>query len=333
MLDVYNIAAFGDIHIERLKRWFKKDWADFQFNTIERNLKSARRKGVTQIIQLGDLFHSANPNERTVLRLVDLISKHRMHWTIIPGNHDRPLLDNHSMDILLWIAKKQAAPITVVMEPGLHDINSFKVWVCPHPYVESPPKKTHFDFAMGHYPRTGAKRDNGTVEKDGHSPKGLWILGDFHQYQRGRNFIYAGTLMQTEFHESLTKGFLHITLNKTSGKIKVNLVPVRPGYKLHSVVCKHPEDLKALKNAPHFYSLKVPRDFEFPDGWQELYPNIMQHSIEGDEKVVKDLETALQLSDDPFEGIEDYVKVQYGLSPRMMKWGLNKLVELRNTGD
>lgn len=330
-----SIAAFGDIHLERLKRWFRRDWSNYQFGAIENNLKIVKRKGIKQIIQLGDLFHSGNPHERTVLRLVDLIKKYNIPWTIIPGNHDRPLLDNHSMDILLWLTKEQAAPITVAMEPDLLNIGAFKVWLSPHPYVELPPQGTIFDFAVGHYPRTGAKRDNGSIEKGGYSPKGFWVLGDYHQHQINKNFVYAGTLAQTEFHESIKKGFLVVSKIKhnTRSSINTSLIPVKAPYRLHTVVCNDVDDLNELKESPDFYSLKVSREFEFPVNWQELHPNIVQHSILEDKQSDHNLETALQLSDDPFEGIGDYVKAKHELSDKMTRWGLSKLTELNHTSE
>lgn len=314
-------AAIGDVHLEGLNSILPRDQLTYQLKAIRRVLSICRKLGIRYLIQAGDLFHSSSPDPITVIGLAELMLEfHDIRWIIICGNHDRPLLHKHSMRTLDWLGRNRMLPVQVVLKPMVRKINGVPFFLCPHPFIEDQPNEAA--ISIGHFPWSGAKRDNGSVENSGSSPKGRWLLGDFHTAQEGKRWSYIGSLTQMSWQERLPKGFDIISLSD-EGDIDIRKRIVRTPYELRNLAINYSKDFKKIENEDNiYYSLLLNNDITLPSDWQGKYPNILAHKKPSSTKEIKQTLEQIQLSDDPFDGLEDYLIDRGNLSDDQIRWGV-----------
>ena len=259
-------AAIGDLHLEKLTKLIPAS-LDLQLQTLESTLRGIENQGIRHVVLLGDVMDNPYPAQSTVRRFLDTLEARDLFYHILLGNHDVAGVDVNGLDLVEWIGRSKRARVRVYTKPVLRTIDGVKCWLCPHPYTTSPPKGTELCF--GHFPWSGAKRDNGSREPERPTPKGNWVLGDFHTHQTGNRFVYAGSLTQLSFAERLPKGYLLID------GANVTFESIKPAYRLLRADIRSVEDLAALSKKA-LYSVTVAADLKLPSDWQLSHPNIVR---------------------------------------------------------
>lgn len=326
-----GICVIGDIHLEAVKNILPGDSIGLQLLAIERVLKRCEELRIRNVIQAGDLFDTSIPEDDTKLRFADTIRKFDVEWIQIPGNHDRPLLDKHSLKTLNWIGMNKVVPIEVILKPVVKVIEGIPVFICPHPYIEDQPTKA--EISIGHFPWKGARRDNGSVHDSGSTPKGEWVLGDFHEPQTGPRFRYVGDLTQVKWFESANpRGFA--VISDTDNGLKVVQKNIEAPYRLEIIEIASPADLEKIdtKSEHHYYKALVHPDVALPPDWQKKYPMIIHREPLSQTKKLKKQIERIQLSDDPFEGIDDYLRDRKKLSAKQIIWSTSYLERISHGG-
>ena len=316
-----GIAVLADLHLEGLVNILPGDTVALQFEAMRRALTRATSLGVTDVVVAGDLFDNAKPHDRTKLRLADLIAEFDQRWYVLPGNHDRPLVDDHSLHTLDWLGSRRHLDVRVVFDPTVVRISGIPVFLCPHPYVEDQPPSAR--FSVGHYARTGARRDNGSVEGNGANPKGLWVLGDFHDPQSGKGWRYTGSLTAVEWIESgQRKGFDWIRL--VNGRLKVSHVPVEQPYTLNLLEVGDQSDLKQInsRDGTAYWMLRLHPGVTLPSNWQSDYPTVRRVVPVGHVRDLRERVHSLQLSDDALEGLDSWLLARGNLDSKQVAWAV-----------
>lgn len=293
----------GDLHLGKRILNLPSETEDWQLATLGRALALCQQKGARDFVIGGDLFDTPYPSQRLLCKLADLLNSYRkVRVVAYPGNHDFHSHENHSMDVLSWLGKKDLLPLTIIMSPTVMAIDGHDCFVCPHPFVEDPPKRV--DWCLGHFGWTGALRDNGTRHPTGHKPSGNWLLGDFHAHQSGKRFAYAGSLQQLHWSERNAKGFLLV-----DGR-EWKFQTVRQSYTLCDPIVSNLEQLESLPeeehDIPNYYVVRLADGFEMPKGWAGTYTHIRDYIPEGIEAKVDATASVVQFSDDPLEGLGDW---------------------------
>lgn len=301
----------GDIHLEKkVTKLFEgkvglRKQVTVSLKAVERVLKYARKEGISTVVIAGDLFDTPYPQQMTVTLLSELLLKYKdIAVIIIPGNHDHVSNDEHSLETLSWIARLKVLSLQVVMTPRIMTISGIKVWVCPHPYVEEAPEKV--DYCIGHFAWAGAKMDNGYTSTSTNRPKGNWLLGDFHTYQKGDGFAYSGSLTQLSRREVGPKGFLAVE------KTRFRFMPIKKDYHIDMLNLASHEDLAKLETTRdgspvYWWVYQVDPEVTLPKNWQMKYPHILDFTAMPKDKRANDNNVdVLQFSDNPTEGLREW---------------------------
>lgn len=288
--------AVGDLHLDRLNRLIPNA-EDLVLSTLAKVYDYARREGVQDIVVLGDVFHTAEPNQGSVTKVIRFFRDNRDVTThILKGNHDQTDEDNHSLRTLQLLFKYRFLTGRVYTKPRVVELqDGERYWFCPHPYTLDQPKDVRYSF--GHFGYEGARGDNGFVIKNGASPRGRWVLGDYHTHQRGKNYLYPGSLYQVQFYEAPEKYFVHVT-------DKLRSVQVKPDLRLGRLTLASEADLAAL-TPDTYWSVNVGREAKLPDNWMVRYPNVVRHHTE--KGVSKRQRVLMQqvANEDPLDGLAD----------------------------
>lgn len=270
------ITAIGDIHFGKLDKLFPKA-TEFQAETLRAVVRRAKSRRSKALVFLGDVFDVPNPDQRLITALLDVLSDcGDIPVFMIPGNHDRVAVTDNSLHVMGWLFNRGNIKGQVFSDPELHKIDGGRYWFCPHPHVVDQPSSATLSF--GHFPWTGARHDNGAPAKEGSTPKGTWILGDFHTPQEGPRFRYAGSLTQLSFGEAPGKRVLEIDGDK------VTAVPVKPMYVLLTVRIKDISELRKLRPNLHpkhtYFSVVHDAGVKIPPRVWEDCPNILRVRLE-----------------------------------------------------
>jgi Calcineurin-like phosphoesterase len=209
-----TLIAVGDLHLGRLDRSFKlakaagKSFPEGQTSVIlvddlVRTLRSVRSAGKAKrpshVVFLGDVFDKPEPAQWLVAALLKMFQTMSAEATfhVLLGNHDWAYDGNHA---LLAVRQASLPNVNIITEPTSSVLNGHKFFFCPHPFVEDQPKDCLASF--GHFAWAGARMDNGVRSMATNSPKGQWLLGDFHGAQEGERFAYAGSFSKLTFGEA-----------------------------------------------------------------------------------------------------------------------------------
>lgn len=94
-----GILVLGDTHIGNLKafggpiREGLNERCRLTLRTLDRALAGAVRRGVKDVVQLGDLFDNARPSPAVVDATIRVLMRHPVRYWILAGNHDRASFD------------------------------------------------------------------------------------------------------------------------------------------------------------------------------------------------------------------------------------------------
>lgn len=326
-----RIAVIGDIHLEAVKNMLPGDSIGLQLLAIERVLIQCEKLKIKTVIQAGDLFDTSTPDDETKLRFADLVLKYNVEWLVIPGNHDRPLMDKHSLKVLDWFGTKKVLPMEVILKPTIKTIGGVPIFICPHPFIEDQPAKA--EISIGHFPWKGARRDNGSIHDSGSTPKGEWVLGDFHEPQVGDRFRYVGDLTQVKWFETTNpRGFA--VIQDTNDGLRTVMKHIEAPYRLEIIQITSAADLEQINPIAdhHYYKALVHADAGLPPDWAKQYPSIIHREPFAQTKKLKKQIERIQLSDDPFEGLDDYLRGREKLSDKQIKWSVSYLERIRHGG-
>ena len=283
------IYVVGDLHLERhdgIIPGYRRG-TKLQLACVDKVLKAAARDKAENVVFLGDVFDTPDPRQSTLVSLLEVLDKYpKQHFHFILGNHDAigsTDVDTESaryaLEVFAWLARNAKAKLTVYTEPALAKLDGVTCWFCPHPHIADAPANAK--LAFGHFGWAGAKRDNGSTNNGGSSPKGNWLLGDYHTPQVGKRFQYAGSLTQITFGESKDKSYIVIT-----DAWSIITKPAPKTYIFEKAEVSSKADYAALRatkvdSIPKFYSVDFSDGFVPPAEWQKELPNVIRHTFSG----------------------------------------------------
>lgn len=246
-----GLVAVGDLHLTDsagkggLSSYLEEPDDMVATLVVTQVLKYARKNGIKHVILLGDLCDGTRMSYKAQLALNRIVSHEEFEFHIILGNHDLFDADpaiGHSLEMLeLWKRKN----VHIYLEPTNVVVGPWSLRFLPWPHQSFSPSRLN----IAHVDVNGSKTDSGRLnDKEGlSSSKSYAVIGHIHTSQRVRNTFYPGTLYQTNFGESQDKFFAHITWDDGWN---VDLVPVKPIYRLHTIVAETKADLKAVPASP-----------------------------------------------------------------------------------
>lgn len=307
--------AIGDLHLDKFNAIIP-DAEDRVLTTLAAQYTMAREQGHGDVVLLGDVFDNAYPEQTSVSKVIRFLHSQKAVKThVIMGNHDHDDTDHHSLEWMRTLFRLRFLNGMVYTKPKVVELDDEeRYWFCPHPYAEDQPKGTR--YAFGHFGYAGARGDNGYVIRSGNSPRGRWVLGDYHTKQRGKNWMYPGSLCQCNFHESSEKFVVDV------GE-KLRAIQVSPALRLGRAKIESEADLKALDPAV-FWSVNIVRGAKLEPTWALQYPQVVRHHTDKAANRRQQVLMKQVASEDPLEGLAEWLANE-GLNDAEVTLALRKL--------
>jgi DNA repair exonuclease SbcCD nuclease subunit len=250
-----NAVFTSDWHIGGLQKVLKNP-LPYQIKEIEKAYIYAQKHSIDQVIVPGDLCHTPNMKEDELLALLTLLLKYDGYITThyILGNHDVESVKKTSLDLLSSLVDAGLfKTFHIYKKPTVKIIKGVTVAFMPFPHLEVP-KTDKPPLVVAHIEIVGALGDNGRKMKGGHEM--IRQTGDFivsghlhlHQYIKSKRALFIGTPYQTNFGESLPKGFVNLTAKYVKGQLKVayEFVKTKPNFTLETKVIGSNEEWSDL---------------------------------------------------------------------------------------
>lgn len=210
------VAILGDTHLDHSPRfipYFKKFYDDIFFPTLE-------QRGITDIIQVGDLFDSRKKVDILCLQSANQYFLHKIvgdyNMVVLVGNHDsyhKNTISVNSPSNLIDSSLKISIidqPLQTELVPAV-----FIPWVCQdnESHIMSALAETNARFLFAHLELVGFEMNPGYIMEHGHDAKlfskfDKVITGHYHTHSQKGNIFYTGTPYQLTFNDvDDTKGF------------------------------------------------------------------------------------------------------------------------------
>ena len=250
-----NAVFTSDWHIGGLGKVLKNP-LPYQLVEIEKAYLYAQKHSIDQVIVPGDLCHTPNMREDELMGLLTLLLKYDGHITThyILGNHDVESTKKTSLDLLSTLIDAGLfKTFHIYKTPTVKVLKGVTVAFMPFPHLtvpvtEKPP------LVVAHIETAGALGDNGRKMKGGHDivrqPGDYIVSGHLHLHQfiKAKRTLFVGTPYQTNFGESIPKGFVKLSAKYSKGKLKVEheFIKQKPNFVLETKVIKSNEDWQTL---------------------------------------------------------------------------------------
>lgn len=314
------LMAVGDFHLGALMNYVPKLWKK-QLLHLKSICDYAVKNDIGHVFLLGDLFDVASPPDFLKIALRRLLSKYRrtIHFHILIGNHDWEHVDNHALQILHDLGLTGLFNFTVYTQPEVIKVDGVRLFMCSHPHIlDCPDRKV--DWCLGHFAWNGASADNGFKVESGNSPKGRWILGDFHTHQKGSRYVYCGSVAQVTWREALPKGV--VLFDKDDWHFK----PFAPTYKLGVAEIETVEQAEELADDV-LWSVRTMNGFLLPPEVKQKKHNIVHLTAARKQKDIR-AKVLLAKEDSslhkPFRLIKRYLQEhKSGLRPGEIKYAMS----------
>jgi hypothetical protein len=251
-----EFIGIGDLHFSSsagrggLSRIIK-DHDDYVRREVEKVKTYARKKGVTNIVQYGDVCEEPRASYAATLAMLDMFADDDFVWHIILGNHDKFAEESSAGHSLELIKRLKLPNVRIYTEPKDITLGKAKLRMLPWPHTDW--SETYLNVA--HVDIEGCTGDNGRLSKSNVKHNGTSVIGHIHTSQKVKGAHYVGTLYQTNFGESPEKYFHHCI---NDGGWDINKVPHKSEYSLHTIEVESKKDLEKIdKNPKKLYKLKL----------------------------------------------------------------------------
>lgn len=293
-----HAISTSDWHLEKLKKLYPHDHVERQLREIDKICKYAIKQGIQHVIIPGDISDTHKMEASTYIALISFLKKYdnvlNLYYT--GGNHDFSDISKTSMDLLQILTDNGFFNnFKLFLTPEQLEIDGVVVNMMNHPEMEALPNKRPC-LNMVHVEYTGAVGDNGRTlksHKEFKSPrKDFNISGHIHQYQhlKKRRVIYNGSPYQTNFGESLPKGFIEFRAKEKEGKLAVQhrFVDNKPGFRLLTEHIETASQFAKLSTEPGIrYRIYTAEGVVVPENLMLSNPNIVQLWENKDGRAVK----------------------------------------------
>ncbi|QJT70992.1 Metallophos_2 domain-containing protein [Vibrio phage vB_VcorM_GR7B] len=327
-----DYVGIGDPHLDKLYNKFGEEAIPLQMAELRKPCDYALENGIKTVIYLGDTADNPRLSYQAQIALQDHLFKYDkkgLEQHIILGNHDVEAEDYHALETIQNLIKNGAFKNVVLYE------KPEQVWIDGVPFNFLPfPAKEPLDktnaINIAHIERPGALRDNGMrIQKGGieeDSRDDVWDVGHLHTPQQQGRTVYAGTLFQTNFGESLPKSFLHCSAKYDAKKNKIKRtfqrIAVDPAFKFFNLEVNELADLKQIeKNPLYLYKVFANTEMELPKNLMAKYPNVIQTLGFSSKEELKDLmdTSTAKITHDVRDGLDDYLKETRGFNEDQIK--------------
>lgn len=329
-----HAVVSSDWHIGGMKKALTNPLAQ-QIKEIDKVYQYALKNGIQNVFVPGDIAHSPYLTEDELIALITLLLKYdkSISTYYIAGNHDIASIKKSSLDVLTTIADAGFFKnFKIYNKTTVEKIDGIEVVFLPFPNLEIPKTKRP-PLVFCHIETAGCIGDNGRPLKSGHDEQLVRQKGDYlisghihkHQYMSSKRILYVGSLYQTNFGESLPKGWLDIKVEYKEGRrlrVDFDQIDSRPNFILETKVIQSSEDWESISEETGVrYKVLVEEGIVVPKDISQQLKNII--SITGLKKSKVEMESVIETTRDLptykiSTGLTAYLKAS-GCEPEVIK--------------
>ena len=201
-----RLIVIGDLHYGALQSRFRQ-WVEYTEYPLRYIMTYCQDKGIKQVVFTGDIFDTHSPSQDLIIRFASFLKKYpSINFHLYLGNHD--IYDENTNSLRLIGYFMQDTNVFVYHQRTSTIIYGKKITFAPWPIDKTEPD-SYITFA--HIPVKGSQMANGrkfhNAAKVKHS---YWIIGDLHNYQKGKNWIFPGALHQHRANDDPQRYFLEV---------------------------------------------------------------------------------------------------------------------------
>lgn len=230
-----KLLIIGDTHFgaaSSSKKLFDKKMEYFKTEVFP----LIKERGITSVIQLGDLFHSRGSTDNYILyhfqkEFRKWFEDNQVHLYSLIGNHDTVFKNTRTPNIQESVFKKSMFCHSIVNEDIIEIEGTVVHFV---PWIIDPANDFHdyskkVDFAVGHFALDGALMEGTMTAKEGMNPSKLKeynivFSGHFHSRSNLYNIVYTGTPYQLNWAQYATTTGIYEVTKKESGDISYEFI-------------------------------------------------------------------------------------------------------------
>ena len=279
----HEFLTIGDFHLEKLATHFPASHLELQLAEIEKACDYAVKNGIEHVIDLGDISDQPHLGEEARVALLEHYLKYdgKFERHVILGNHDVKDRNTHSLMTFARLIKRgKFKSLHIHRNPAQTSFNDITINYLPFPATESIPSK-HESVNFAHLARPGTVADNGYRDEENGivcNDNNIWVIGHLHTKQKQKRNWWPGTIYQTNFGESLPKGFSTFKVVREGDRLSCTetFLKNEPAFKFIVLKIETEEDLEKLSNNLLYrYKLKVKNKSVIPLNLNQRFPNIV----------------------------------------------------------
>lgn len=263
-----DFIAIGDTHVDGMPSVLPAKVANSAVPLIlEQAIAQAEFQNVENLMLLGDLFDGNLGSIEGHMQYLDFMVKCKklgLRCWGIDGNHGYEHQDKSSIRLLKHIAEASFPNFKLVTgKPYVEKIEGQQCIFLPWPYTNAVELSRKPSLVFAHVPRPGVKMPSEYRLKDVKDfdlGRHFWVIGDIHEPQSGKGFVYPGCIVQQKFGDSRERSFVKVSFD--NGKARWNRLPITSPFVLGEMVAQVWEDLKVLDERPlnEWTKVKVGRE-------------------------------------------------------------------------
>lgn len=298
-----QIAAIGDLHLDKLDKLFGEDVANAMILTeFDLALQWCYDNHIKWVVQLGDIAEHTRLSYTAHKGLMRLCHKWdgKLNLFFIRGNHDWAEEGVHSLELMETLDELGTyETIRFIQGAEQWELDGILCNLLSYPHTKPLPSSRQ-PLNFGHFEVAGSLRDNGRKIKEGFTPnpRHRYVLGHLHTPHDVGKAHFVGTLFQTNFGESLPKSFTVIDCDYEGRALDVNYRRIKwnPAFELVNAVIEDEADWKKLKpGKKYWYKLFISEDVVVPSDIGIRF-NIVNTQAWGTRQELELLQTADLLS-------------------------------------
>lgn len=249
-----DFLVVGDTHADGIPSCIPSEIANVAVTSVlNQALSMAMNNRIDNIILMGDLFDGYPGSMQShieYLNFFSLCAKQNIKVFAIDGNHGVKHTAQTSLMLLKYIADNLYTNVHIFTQaPSVMKVEGATCVFLPWPHTKVKQEKPCLVFA--HVPRPGVSLPNGYTLKDVKDfplKNHFWVIGDIHEPQQGKRFVYPGAPLQLKFGDSANRHFLWLKYKR--GEATFKKLPIIAPYILNVMEANEYNDLLVLKDRP-----------------------------------------------------------------------------------
>lgn len=248
-----DAIGIGDLHLTSASgagawsKYYPGNSDEAILNEAQKAVDYAKDRGIENIFIYGDVCDAPKMSYQAHIALMHFFTRNQdCKFYIILGNHEMLTADSSMHALSLFQAFGNYPNVQIFDRMADVNVDGAAVRFLPFPHADFAPNALN----VCHVDVAGSTMDSGVASKSSIEPgNNIIVAGHIHTSGRVKNCFYSGTMIQTNFGESLRKYFHKIHFNSVDD-YDIELIPTHPHLRLRTGIIHSKADLEKILEEP-----------------------------------------------------------------------------------